>query len=67
MNVKTRALQAALLASVMALATAAHAQTVKIATSLGDITVQLEAAKAPKTVENFLQYAKAGQIGRAHV
>lgn len=38
----------------------AVAQNVKIATSLGDITVQLDAAKAPKTVDNFVQYVKAG-------
>ena len=39
----------------------AHAQTapkVKLATSLGDIVVQLDPAKAPKTVENFLSYVK---------
>lgn len=36
------------------------AQTVKIATNQGDIVVQLDAAKAPKSVENFLQYAKSG-------
>eukprot|EP01041_Mallomonas_annulata_P034117 gene34117-56830_t len=37
----------------------AHAQDapkVKLATSMGDIVVQLDAAKAPKTVENFLAY-----------
>ena len=38
----------------------AMAQTVKITTNQGDIIVQLETAKAPKSVENFLQYAKAG-------
>ncbi|MFZ1391903.1 MAG: peptidylprolyl isomerase [Dokdonella sp.] len=31
-----------------------------IKTSLGDITVELNAEKAPKSVENFLQYAKEG-------
>ena len=31
---------------------------VKLKTSLGDIVVQLDPAKAPKTVENFLQYVK---------
>lgn len=36
------------------------AQTVKLVTSQGDIVVQLDAAKAPKTVDNFLQYVKAG-------
>lgn len=39
---------------------AAQAQTVRIATNQGDILVQLDAAKAPKSVDNFLQYAKAG-------
>ncbi|MBC7954864.1 MAG: peptidyl-prolyl cis-trans isomerase [Cytophagales bacterium] len=39
---------------------AAQAQTVKLATSEGDIVLQLDAAKAPKTVENFVQYVKAG-------
>ncbi len=38
----------------------AHAQKVRLSTSQGDIVVQLEAAKAPKTVENFLQYVKSG-------
>ncbi|MGY4828914.1 peptidylprolyl isomerase [Sphaerotilaceae bacterium SBD11-9] len=39
---------------------AAHAQKVKLSTSQGDIVVQLDAAKAPKTVDNFVQYVKAG-------
>lgn len=34
--------------------------TVVISTSLGDITVELDPAKAPLTVENFLTYVKAG-------
>lgn len=38
----------------------AWAQTVKIATSQGDIVLQLDAAKAPKSVANFLEYAKSG-------
>ena len=41
-------------------ATGAQAQKVKLATSAGDIVVQLDAAKAPKSVENFLQYVKDG-------
>ena len=40
----------------------ANAQTatprVKLATSMGDIVVQLDPAKAPKTVENFLAYVQ---------
>ena len=31
---------------------------VNLATSMGDIVVQLDPAKAPKTVENFLAYVK---------
>ncbi len=38
----------------------AQAQVVKLATSQGDIRVELDAEKAPKTVANFLQYVKAG-------
>jgi peptidyl-prolyl cis-trans isomerase A (cyclophilin A) len=38
----------------------AHAQKVRLATSQGDITLELDAAKAPKTVANFVQYVKAG-------
>jgi len=50
---------AAVLAS--AAATSAFAQKVNVTTSLGDIVVELNAAKAPKTVDNFLQYVRAGQ------
>ena len=35
---------------------AQNAPRVKLATSLGDIVVELNPAKAPKTVENFLKY-----------
>lgn len=35
---------------------AESAPKVKLATSMGDIVVELNPAKAPKTVENFLQY-----------
>ena len=38
----------------------ALAQKVKLATSMGDIVVQLEPDKAPKTVANFVQYVKVG-------
>ena len=38
----------------------ALAQTVKISTSMGDITVALDKAKAPKSVENFIKYINSG-------
>ena len=41
-------------------ATPAWAQKVRLATSAGDIVLQLDAAKAPKTVENFVQYVQSG-------
>ena len=47
------------LAGSLFLAGAAHAAgnpKVKLATSMGDIVVELNPEKAPKTVENFLQY-----------
>ncbi len=38
----------------------AHAQKVKLATSAGDIVIELDAAKAPKSVDNFVKYVNAG-------
>jgi cyclophilin family peptidyl-prolyl cis-trans isomerase len=38
----------------------AAAPRVKLATSAGDIVLELQAAKAPKSVENFLAYVKKG-------
>ena len=49
---------AALLALPPALAQTAAAPKVKLATSMGDIVLQLDPAKAPKTVENFLAYVQ---------
>ncbi|QIL43589.1 peptidyl-prolyl cis-trans isomerase [Acidovorax sp. HDW3] len=47
------------LAAHFSIATAAEEHPkVKLATSLGDIVVELEPEKAPLTVENFLQYVK---------
>jgi peptidyl-prolyl cis-trans isomerase B (cyclophilin B) len=37
-----------------------HMSSVKFTTSMGSFTLQLDAAKAPKTVENFLQYVREG-------
>jgi peptidyl-prolyl cis-trans isomerase A (cyclophilin A) len=42
------------------LAVPALAQRVKLATSAGDIVLELDREKAPKTVDNFLQYVRAG-------
>lgn len=50
----------AAVALALSIATLAHAQNVKLATSAGDIVIELDAAKAPKTVANFLGYVKAG-------
>ena len=43
-----------------AAAAPASAQKVKLDTTAGAIVVELDAAKAPRTVENFLQYVKDG-------
>jgi peptidyl-prolyl cis-trans isomerase A (cyclophilin A) len=63
---KTR-LAAGLVATVVATAmwvplssTAWAQQKVKLATSMGDIVIELDAAKAPKSADNFVQYVKAG-------
>ena len=50
---------AALLLAV-ALPCAAWAQKVVLATSVGDVTIELDREKAPRTVDNFLQYVKSG-------
>ena len=50
-----------LLAAALALgALPALAQVVKLSTSEGDIRIELDAEKAPKSVDNFLKYVKAG-------
>jgi peptidyl-prolyl cis-trans isomerase A (cyclophilin A) len=51
----------AALAATLCVGLSAYAQKVKLATSAGDIVIELDAAKAPKSVDNFLQYVKAGQ------
>ena len=53
------ALSGAALAAALA-AGAAQAQTVEIRTSMGTITAELWADKAPRTVDNFVQYVKDG-------
>jgi peptidyl-prolyl cis-trans isomerase A (cyclophilin A) len=51
------------LALALAAAAPAWAQKVRLATSAGDIVLQLDAAKAPKTVANFLEYVNSGHYG----
>ena len=46
----------------LALAGAALAQTAEMQTSLGTITIALDRAHAPATVDNFIRYAKAGHF-----
>jgi peptidyl-prolyl cis-trans isomerase A (cyclophilin A) len=57
MKLLPRLLCAAALAAAVALP--ASADTVRLSTSLGDIVLELDREKAPKTVENFVQYVKA--------
>lgn len=49
-----------LLGSVLLSLTAHAAPTVEVQTSLGKIVLELNSEKAPKTVQNFVQYAKDG-------
>jgi peptidyl-prolyl cis-trans isomerase A (cyclophilin A) len=58
-SMKSLALAVALAAGLVA-ATPTWAQKVKLATSMGDVVVELDAARAPKSVANFVQYVKAG-------
>ena len=58
-TIRTLIAPVALAASLLA-APHATAQKVKLSTNQGDIVVELDAAKAPKSVENFLLYVKAG-------
>jgi peptidyl-prolyl cis-trans isomerase A (cyclophilin A) len=53
-----RALLAALCVSSLGTAAAEGAPKVKFSTSAGDFVVEVYPDKAPKTVENFLQYVK---------
>jgi peptidyl-prolyl cis-trans isomerase A (cyclophilin A) len=46
--------------SLCAAGTALAQQKVKLVTSMGEIVIELDAAKAPKSVANFVQYVKDG-------
>ncbi len=56
----TRWPAAVLFCAALGTSLAADAQKVRLETTAGNIVIQLDAAKAPKTVENFVQYVKAG-------
>ena len=60
MRQSTLATFLAALAAASPLAASAANPQVEIKTSMGPITLELYADKAPKTVENFLTYVKAG-------
>jgi len=49
------------LALLMGAAPLALAQKVTLDTTMGKIVLELDAAKAPKSVDNFVKYVKAGQ------
>jgi peptidyl-prolyl cis-trans isomerase A (cyclophilin A) len=53
-------LVAGFITAALAVVHPALAQKVRLATSEGDIVLELEREKAPKTVDNFLQYVRAG-------
>ncbi|HEV7575578.1 MAG TPA: peptidylprolyl isomerase [Caldimonas sp.] len=57
----SRLLTAAVAALALCASTNVLAQKVRLATSAGDIVVELDAAKSPKSVANFVEYVKAGQ------
>jgi peptidyl-prolyl cis-trans isomerase A (cyclophilin A) len=54
------AMSAALLATLAGAALPALAQKVRLATSAGEIVIELDAARAPKSVANFVGYLEAG-------
>ncbi len=56
----SRLARSAAFVTLLCVSVAAQAQRVKLATSVGDIVLELDAAKAPKTVANFLAYVNAG-------
>lgn len=60
LNPLLRWIAPALLALAFGASFSAQAQKVRLETTAGDIVIELEPSKAPKTVDNFLQYVKSG-------
>lgn len=60
MNLPARLLLQTLTLALLTSAASAWAQKVRLATSEGDIVLELDAEKAPKTTANFLQYVRDG-------
>ena len=60
MKLPVRLLLQTLTFALMTSAASAWAQKVRLATSEGDIVLELDAEKAPKTTANFLQYVRDG-------
>lgn len=60
MNVRLHSLLGLLLLGAVALPALAANPKVLMVTSLGNVTLELDAEKAPKSVENFLQYVDDG-------
>ena len=60
MDCITRFLSATLAAAMLMPAVASAAPSVEMQTSLGKIVIELDSTKAPKTVDNFITYAKSG-------
>jgi peptidyl-prolyl cis-trans isomerase A (cyclophilin A) len=56
----TLAMAGLLLASTVSTAWAQNTQRVRLDTDMGSITLELDAAKAPITVNNFVQYVRDG-------
>jgi peptidyl-prolyl cis-trans isomerase A (cyclophilin A) len=59
-NTLLRWIAPTLLALAFGVSFSAQAQKVRLETSAGDIVIELEPSKAPKTVDNFLQYVRSG-------
>jgi peptidyl-prolyl cis-trans isomerase A (cyclophilin A) len=55
-----KALLTLALSAALSSAMPAWAQKVRLATNVGDIVIEMDAEKAPKTVDNFVRYVKAG-------